>query len=267
MSGGTYSRSFTFSQEDWDSLILLGYRGSEAHGTYDERLGIDDIDLMGFVAPGRGYYHGLESFGSSDTKEIKDGPWDIVLYEAKKAIRLLANGNPNVLSLLWLDHYHVATKAGQLLIQNRHLFMSKRIYHTFQGYAYSQLKKMTHNAHEGYMGEKRKALVAKYGYDTKNAAHLIRLLRMGREALKTGQLNVRRDDAEELLAIKNGRWQLDHIHRLAEENFRLLQEEKDTSPLPDEPDYGKISLLCQQIVELSLLPPSPAKDYLNDPMA
>lgn len=41
-----------------------------------------------------------------------------------------------------------------------------------------------HKQHfSGYMGEKRKAMVRKYQYDVKNAAHLIRLLRMGAEFL------------------------------------------------------------------------------------
>ena len=49
------------------------------------------------------------------------------------------------------------------------------------------------------MGEKRKAIVRKYQYDVKNAAHLIRLLRMGIEFLETGELRVfRAMDAEEL---------------------------------------------------------------------
>lgn len=40
-----------------------------------------------------------------------------------------------------------------------------------------------------------------HGYDTKHAMHLIRLMRMGLEVLQTGELRVRRDDAEQLSAI------------------------------------------------------------------
>jgi len=52
------------------------------------------------------------------------------------------------------------------------------------------------------MGAKRKSLVEKFGYDTKNAAHLILLLRMGIEFLSVGVLHVKRHDAQELLEIK-----------------------------------------------------------------
>src|SRR5688572_25189955 len=60
-----------------------------------------------------------------------------------------------------------------------------------------------HREHfSGYMGEKRKAMVRKYQYDVKNAAHLIRLLRMGSEFLRTGELQVfRTTDAAELKQI------------------------------------------------------------------
>ena len=43
-----------------------------------------------------------------------------------------------------------------------------------------------------------------HGFDTKNALHLVRLLRTGEEILKTGEVLVKRPDSQELLAIKNG---------------------------------------------------------------
>jgi len=58
----------------------------------------------------------------------------------------------------------------------------------------------------GYMGKKRRELVRRVGYDAKNAAHLIRLLRMGIEFLTEGTLYVERPDAAELLDIKRGVW-------------------------------------------------------------
>jgi len=53
---------------------------------------------------------------------------------------------------------------------------------------------------------KRRELVRRLGYDAKNAAHLIRLLRMGIEFLTEGTLHVERVDAPELLDIKHGAW-------------------------------------------------------------
>ncbi len=62
----------------------------------------------------------------------------------------------------------------------------------------------------------RAALESHHGYDTKHAAHLVRLLRMGREILLTGEVHVWRGpggpgDAEELLAIRAGAWAYDDL--------------------------------------------------------
>ena len=54
-------------------------------------------------------------------------------------------------------------------------------------------------------------LEEQFGYDTKHAMHLVRLLRMGAEILSTGQVNVLRSDATELLEIRNGKWSYDEL--------------------------------------------------------
>jgi uncharacterized protein len=101
----------------------------------------------------------------------------------------------------------------------------------------NRFRKLHREHFSGYMGEKRKAMVRKYQYDVKNAAHLIRLLRMGSEFLPTGQLQVYRvDDAQELIAIKQGAWPLDRVKAEAEELFRGIEQAKDASPLPPKPD-------------------------------
>ena len=95
-----------------------------------------------------------------------------------------------------------------------------------------------HRVHfSGYMGEKRKAMVRKYQYDVKNAAHLIRLLRMGSEFIASGTLQVfRTTDADELKVIKRGGWSLDQVKAEAERLFVEVEQARARSPLKDEPD-------------------------------
>jgi len=57
----------------------------------------------------------------------------------------------------------------------------------------------------------RAALEKKHGYDTKHAAHLVRLMRMGQEALAEGEVRVRRPDADELAAIRDGALTYDEL--------------------------------------------------------
>ena len=59
--------------------------------------------------------------------------------------------------------------------------------------------------------DSRKVLESQFGYDTKHAMHVVRLLRTAEEALLTGEVNVKRPDAEELLAIRNGAWSYDEL--------------------------------------------------------
>ena len=234
--------------------IIHAYRGSYAHGTRlepDERFFIDDIDTMAVCVPPKDYYLGLKDFHSRGTQEIKEGVWDIVVYEVKKAVSLLAGGNPNILSLLWMgeDKYINITGAGRLLLDNRDLFTSKKIHKAFVGYGYGQLHRMTNQAFEGYMGDKRRQLFQSLGFDAKNASHAIRIFRMGIEMMETGKLVVERPDAEELKAIKRGEWSLEQIREESDRLKKRADEVYESSKLPYDVDYEKINKLTMEIVE------------------
>lgn len=100
-----------------------------------------------------------------------------------------------------------------------------------------ELRQLHRKHFSGYLGDKRKALVRKYGYDTKNAAHLIRLMRMCIEFLETGQLAVyRQQDGELLRSIKRGEWSLTQVQVEADRLFALANVVKGQSQLPQDPD-------------------------------
>jgi predicted nucleotidyltransferase len=234
-----------------DRTILAGYVGSHSHGTYippTDPDGIDDKDIQGIFVPPKRFYLGLKTY------EHWNGwidEYDIVMYEAKKFFNLLLKNNPNVMSLLWIapNLYVKRTAAGDWLIKNREIFSSKAAYKSFSGYAYSQLRKMEHHACEGYMGAKRKKLVEKFGYDTKNAAHLIRLLRMGMEFLATGELNVMRQDAGQLIDIKRGEYTLEQVKALADDLFKKNEEALIYSKLPATPNFEEAEKILIGIIE------------------
>lgn len=235
-----------------DNLILMGYRGSVAHNMYvpnTEPNSTDDIDLMGvFMAPLE-HYVGLKQ--CKQTVERFVGVWDTVSYEFIHFVRLLLKSNPNVLSMLWLkpEFYFDLNDYGKLLVDNKDIFVTKNAYFPFKGYAKNQIDKMTAFNKEGYMGQKRKALVNKFGYDTKNAAHCIRLMKMCIEFLETGALNVyRTDDVDWLLNIKNGGWTLDEVKEAAAELAAKAEAAYEKSNLPRNPDYDRANKLVQGVV-------------------
>lgn len=98
----------------------------------------------------------------------------------------------------------------------------------------------------------RHELEEKYGFDTKHAMHLVRLLRMGHEAVTTGQLIVKRPDAQELLDIRNGKWTYEQVITYAEEmEKKVFEEGKKSSVLRHSPDLhlaAKITMEVQDIV-------------------
>jgi predicted nucleotidyltransferase len=228
----------------WGS-IMLGHAGSISHGTHDPRPGsIDDVDLFGVAIPDTRHILGLDPW---QHWVYKVDELDVVYYSLTKLVTLLLKSNPNVLGLLYLrnpsrghDHYIETSPEFERLIGLRWAFASKQAHRSFVGYANDQLTKLESGAYKGYMGEKRRALVREFGYDPKNAAHLIRLLRMGIEYLGTGLLYVDRTgiDAEELKAIKRGEWTLDRVKSTASDLFADARQAKEESPLPDEPDRG-----------------------------
>ena len=239
--------------------ILTCYRGSIVHGMYlpsNEPMSIDDKDVLSVCVPPIDYYFGLKNYGSHGTKEITQDEWDIVIYEAKKYINLLAQGNPNVLSSLWLEdkHYLKLSAAGQMIRSHRSYFNGKHAYRAFVGYAKGQMHRMTHHGDFlGHMGAKRRTLVEKFGYDCKNASHLIRLLRMGVEFLTEGVMYVeRKHDAADLLEIKRGEWTLEQVQTEANKWFEQIELAYIHSRLPDSPNMNYINNLCEDVIKTAL---------------
>jgi hypothetical protein len=139
------------------------------------------------------------------------------------------------------------------LIENRELFNSKIAVHSFCGYAFNQLKKMgTANETTGQMGEKRKALRAKFGYDTKYAYHTIRLAHMLLEFIRSDgrEMNVYRKgiDSDLLLEIRDGKFSKDAIVSVAEDKLNQARVLVETSKLPEKPDKEGIRILCKTIL-------------------
>ena len=95
---------------------------------------------------------------------------------------------------------------------------------------------------------KRADLERRFGYDTKHAMHLVRLLRMAIEILSARKVLVRRPDAQELIAIRQGALSFDRLLAAVEGLEGRLDHLVEESPLPEKPDEEAIDRLCVQIV-------------------
>jgi predicted nucleotidyltransferase len=235
------------------NVMLMGIRGSHAHGTYippEHPLGIDDVDVFVVTAQPCDYYLGLRSYGGGNKKwghhfEKTSSDLDVVVYDIRKFGSLLMKGNPNVQNWLWSpeDCYIYKSPSTQGLFAYREAFISQRVLHSTAGYAKAQIYKMTHFERRGYMGRKRKELVAKYGFDQKNAAHCIRLLHVGINLAQGKGITVRLEgeQAEEVKEIKRGKKRLLEIQARAEVLFNKFNALREKSTLPETPSMNECS--------------------------
>lgn len=345
-----------------DRTVLLVRHGSHAYGT---NTPASDEDFKGIIIPPKEYYLGTEVL---DQIELKAPDPDMVIYEIRKFFNLAMACNPNIIEVLHTapeDHF-VVDPIGEIILDHKNDFLSKRIKHTFLGYSVSQLHRIKSHkrwlmsppsipptraslglpeqtlipqdqlvaaqaeinkeldrfqfdfmeglgepqkiairstmtemlaelkitAEDHWMSAARKIglsdnfieimkkerqyvnakrewdqyqnwkkernparaeLEAKFGYDTKHAYHLVRLIRMCREVLTTGKVIVKRPDREELLTIRNGAWSYEKLIDFAESEEKSLNEiYASCNVLPKTCDKKKLDQLCIKLVEKSL---------------
>ncbi len=94
----------------------------------------------------------------------------------------------------------------------------------------------------------RAELERRHGYDTKHAMHLVRLMRTGLEVLETGELRVRRPDADDLNAIRDGRLTFDELITLASELQGRIESAAARTALPADVDLGFVDRLALELI-------------------
>ena len=203
----------------FDRVIYRCVVGSKAYGldTSDS-----DVDRRGIYLPPADLHWSL--FGVPD--QLENDQTQEAYWELQKFVIMALKGNPNILECLYTPIVERATPLAQELLAMRHLFLSKLVFQTYNGYVMSQFKRM-------------QAEVRNHGrIKWKHVMHLIRLLLSGvhvlREKVVSVHVGKHRDN---LLAIKSGSvpwndvetWRLE-LHA----EFECAFEETD---LPDRPDY------------------------------
>ncbi len=124
----------------------------------------------------------------------------------------------------------------------------------FQKEAYEQAK-VKYKAYmewkENRKNSVRNLIQEKFGYDTKNAMHLVRLMRIGYECLTEGIYKVKRPDAKELLNIREGAWSYDKLKEYAENMDIKIKDAVTYTKLPEKPDYEKIKKVIVEMQDNS----------------
>lgn len=126
------------------NTALLCIHGSHAYGLNTPE---SDLDLRGvciepqeFVISYHNNFEQSENVKFDGYEESKD----CTIFGLRKFARLAADANPNVIEILFVDDPEILFKNlyGKILVENRHLFLTKKCYYTFGGYAKQQLKRL-----------------------------------------------------------------------------------------------------------------------------
>lgn len=178
--------------------------------------------------------------------ELKDVIWDLLTNVTEREVSV-ANW-PDVYAEGVIHkmqkEFNLSEDVVKLIYAERQFAKAKQVYDSWVSW-----KKERNPA--------RRALEEKSGYDTKHASHLVRLMRMGYEIITEGKVIVKRPDAEELLAIKNGAWSFEQVME-----FKTNMEAKLTAeynrqkamvaagqptPIPRENDKVKLNELYHKL--------------------
>lgn len=120
-------------------LIFEAIVGSKLYGTSNE---FSDTDLRGICIPPMNVL--LDPFMGFEVKDSGFEEEDRAIYNLGHWMKLCADANPNIIELLFIPNkFRVySSMIWELILDNKNLFLSKKIKHTFTGYAFSQMKKM-----------------------------------------------------------------------------------------------------------------------------
>ena len=112
--------------------------GSHAYGFATEE---SDFDYRGVAIPPKEYFLGFSNIFEQYEQQT---PEDITIFDIRKFFKLAADCNPNVIELLWIPEKWVLkrTKYIDTILENRNLFLSKKVKYTYTGYAIAQLKRI-----------------------------------------------------------------------------------------------------------------------------
>lgn len=158
------------------------------------------------------------------------------------------------------EHYSDYTKSGNILLYiddsekesyDKEIFVDIELKHfplrDFKN-IYNDMNEVTKQY--GKMGSRNKKKDEASLF--KHAMHLIRLLEMGTEILEGKGVKTYRENREDLLDIRNGKYTLDEIFELADEKEKIFKYAGDNTALPKRPKYNEIEEMIMDIYSKKL---------------
>lgn len=218
------------------NTILRGLVGSTVHGLSVSDQ--DDRDEMGICVEPWQHRFGLRPrfeqwVFRTQPEGARSGPGDLdlVIYALSKWARLALAGNPTILLVLFTPEKHVVTQTelGRELRTHPDWFLGDGLYERYLGY----MRQQRHRLVNKVKMPSRPELVARYGYDTKYAGHILRLGYQGIELASTGRLSLpmREPERSRIVDVRTGKVSEADVLAEAEQLEQRLVTMRSTQPL------------------------------------
>jgi hypothetical protein len=242
--------------------MLESISGSHSYGC---QTALSDKDITAIVLPRHehlypqnyGFIIGFDNLPKFERKELKGKEKIMIGDQAVEAewISLIEffnqaglKGSPNLIEILFIKRelVTVGTKMGWYLRDNRRLFLSMKTFFSMKGYCNGQMHRIRQRNPET---EERKALVEKYGFDTKMGYHVLRLLDQLDQVLTTNDIDLMRNK-EEHKAMRAGEWgDFDRFEKEFQKRMDYVEELSRKCNLPPQPQQGALKKLLMEILE------------------
>lgn len=238
---------------EWANVLAIAEVGSTAHGISLE--GTDDLDLtlvriesFSELVTGSEGRQSMMIRTQPEGSRSRMGDIDLQVYTARKFARLALGGNPSILNVLYVPVYHHERQGWKKLRLGLQRYTpSKRAGNAFLGYMRQQMERW-----QGLRGQKnvtRPELVEAYGFDTKYAAHIVRLGYQGTVYMREARIPIPlpSDFAERIISLRTGG--LNEVEALdwAREVENDLHSAIVESKLPDGPNVAGADLLLADL--------------------
>lgn len=240
-----------------DNMVFETMMGSVAYGVSSDT---SDMDVYGICFPPKdmvfphlageipGFGRQLKRFEQWQEHHVEalDKVWDFQVFSIVKFFQLAMENNPNILDTLFTPRRCLlsTTQVGEMIREERKIFLHKGCWFKLKGYAYSQL----HKIHTKTPTGKRAELAAEFGYDVKYAYHVVRLLLEAEMILAEQDLDLERH-REQLKGIRRGEWTEEQLREWAQAKERDLEALYASSTLPNVPREAEIKALLLRCLE------------------
>ena len=236
------------------------FTGSISYGISTDT---SDLDIIGWCIPDKdiifphlageiqGFGRQIQKFNQWQEHHINDvdakKEYDITIYNIIKYFQLCMDNNPNMIESLFtpLRCVTYCSPIGDLVRENRKLFLHKGSWFKHKGYAFSQIHKMKNKNPIG----KRAEIVKKFNYDVKFAVHALRLLNQAEQIMIEGDLDLERN-REQLKAVRRGEWTMEEVIEYVNKKERDLETVYSNSTLRHSPNEQKIKTLLLNCLEM-----------------